>query len=39
LVRAYALGQDRKYLDALSLNADWHLGCNQDGLAARMVSP
>jgi hypothetical protein len=28
LVRAYALTRDRKYLDALSLNADWHLGCN-----------
>ena len=28
LVRGYALGKDQKLLDALSLNADWHLGCN-----------
>jgi len=27
-VRAYALSKDQKHLDALSLNADWHLGCN-----------
>ncbi|MBM4019068.1 MAG: hypothetical protein FJ288_12195 [Planctomycetes bacterium] len=28
LAFAYGLTKDQKYLDAMSLQADWHLGCN-----------
>lgn len=28
MVLAYGLTKDQKYLDVLSLQADWHLGCN-----------
>jgi endoglucanase len=31
LLRLYFLTKESKYLDAASLNADWHLGCNPAG--------